>query len=547
VVNGTDWAGLSGNTVVALANTNRNGTDFNSAGTTELVNLTTSASLSAIRTIGALKLSPSASGQSLDLATFNLNTNGVLLSGSTDFAITAPSVSATAALFGTSSGTKYLFVNNPATTLSISTSMAGAANPVTKGGDGIVALTGGANQLAFSSNQNVNLTAGTFRVTSASIGGFAANNSPNATFRLRGGILDLDGGGTFTRFLGAGAAGGGGVRWNLDTDDAGSGGFSAINGDTSVTLVDAVGGSSPISLTWDLTTDFIQSGYALMFGSSTATNKLTFTNNIALDNGLGNYNARQIHVFDNTSSSGDVASLSGTITGTVQSDLLKTGGGVLELTGNNNFAGNTLVSAGTLLVNNTAGNGTGTGTVVVFSGATLGGGGSVGGNLLVQSGGTLAPGNSPGRLTVAGETVFNSGSIFSIELNGTTAGTEYDQLKINSGGSVNLGNATLSATTNGFAFTPSDRLAIIWNDNSSTLSTTFNGLVDNATLTIGGYFAQITYQGNYNGTTVTSLTGGNDVVLYNFQPVPETEHVLLLCAGAVGVAFLVRRRYLAAV
>ena len=58
--------------------------------------------------------------------------------------------------------------------------------------------------------------------------------------------------------------------------------------------------------------------------------------------------------------------------------LTKAGAGILELTGNNDYTGGTIVNAGTLLANNTSGSGTGTGSVTVNSTGTLGGTGTAG-------------------------------------------------------------------------------------------------------------------------------------------------------------------------
>jgi autotransporter-associated beta strand protein len=69
---------------------------------------------------------------------------------------------------------------------------------------------------------------------------------------------------------------------------------------------------------------------------------------------------------------------------------VKSGVGTWVLTGANTYSGGTIVSAGTLLVNNTTGSGTGTGRVTVQTGATLGGTGSISGDITVQSGGRLS-------------------------------------------------------------------------------------------------------------------------------------------------------------
>ncbi len=96
--------------------------------------------------------------------------------------------------------------------------------------------------------------------------------------------------------------------------------------------------------------------------------------------------------------------------------LAKTGSGTWTLTGGNNYSGGTTVHAGTLLVNNTAGSGTGSGAVTVNNGATLGGTGSIAGTVTINAGGTHAPGASVGSQTVGGET-WMPGGRFEFEIN----------------------------------------------------------------------------------------------------------------------------------
>jgi len=114
--------------------------------------------------------------------------------------------------------------------------------------------------------------------------------------------------------------------------------------------------------------------------------------------------------------------------------LIKTGDGTLALTytetvssstESNLYSGGTTVSAGTLLVNNTGGSGTGSGFVLVESGATLGGTGFIAPDgadgITAESGSILAPGASIGTLTLdltntTGVATFDLGAEFEFEL-----------------------------------------------------------------------------------------------------------------------------------
>jgi autotransporter-associated beta strand protein len=84
--------------------------------------------------------------------------------------------------------------------------------------------------------------------------------------------------------------------------------------------------------------------------------------------------------------------------------LVFNGPGSLTLTGNNPFSGNTTVNGGALIINSPAGSGTGSGTVTINSGATLGGNGIIGGQVSLAAGATLAPGsNGVGTLTITND------------------------------------------------------------------------------------------------------------------------------------------------
>lgn len=116
-------------------------------------------------------------------------------------------------------------------------------------------------------------------------------------------------------------------------------------------------------------------------------------------------------------------SFSGTlVNGAGMLSVVKSGSGTLTLTGDNTYSGATTVSSGTLLVNNVAGSGVGSGPLEVTVGATLGGAGFIvpAGTNGMEVSGTIAPGAGVGTLTVnLGDTtgtVLFDGSTFNFEL-----------------------------------------------------------------------------------------------------------------------------------
>lgn len=221
-----------------------------------------------------------------------------------------------------------------------------------------------------------------------------------------------------------------------------------------------------------------------------------------------------------------------TINGTIQNGtggIVKNGPGTLSLTGNNTFAGTTVVNAGTLLVNNTTGNAAQ--AVTVNSGAVFGGSGSIGGTLAANDGAIVSPGNSTGILTVAGSATLAAGSTLRIEINGNTAGTQYDQLNV--AGSLDVTGATLEIRP----FQNPSITDFYFIARSSGVTGTFAGLPQGGTYSIPGFSATISYIGNAG---IGTETGGNDIVL--FAPTPEPGTVLVTSAIVIGAMGYIRRR-----
>jgi autotransporter-associated beta strand protein len=131
---------------------------------------------------------------------------------------------------------------------------------------------------------------------------------------------------------------------------------------------------------------------------------------------------------------GNTVTLAGTIGG--PGGLTKIGAGTLALSNANTYTGATAVTAGTLIVNGSIANS----AVTVSAGATLAGTGTVGATT-IQSGGTFAPGNSPGTMTVGGNLAFQSGALYVVQVNPSTASST----NVTAGGTATLAGTVQAA------------------------------------------------------------------------------------------------------
>lgn len=467
-----------------------------------------------------------------------LSTTAILLAGAANYAIKATSPSN--AIGGT--GQRYFHVQTAE--LTVDAKLTGANYPVVKSGDGTLILPDTPNTAAnVGLNQVVVLNGGTLRAQPGS-------SLPQGEIRFRGGQLEILGGGTFSRNIHFGA---GSLNWTgLRSDELGgteevdenrgSGGFAAFGADVTIDL----NAAGPSLISWE-DKGFLSSGYALTFGSKTATRKVTWSDNLSLstaDLNVVNYNAREIRVHNNPATTLDVAVISGVISGRQTNDLLKTGPGDLTVSAANTYAGATIVHGGRLFVN---GNSQSSFLHKVMPGATLTGNGTVG-KVLVDAGGKLAPGAKNGATSIlaAGDVQFTDAtSIFSVQLGGPTAGgngngiddvlTEtigYDQLNVT--GTLTLNGADLEATFfNGYSAGISDIFFLIINDG---LDPVVGQFADGNQVTIGSQTFNISYTANSAGA---SFTGGNDVAL---QLVPEPSSALLLGLGGLLVGRRRRRQ-----
>jgi outer membrane autotransporter protein len=112
------------------------------------------------------------------------------------------------------------------------------------------------------------------------------------------------------------------------------------------------------------------------------------------------------------------------------------GTGTTVLTAANTYSGPTSVNAGALVVNGSIANS----AVTVNAGALLTGTGTVGATT-INSGGTFAPGNSPGTMTVQGNLAFQSGALYLVQVNPSTASSA----NVTAGGSASLAGTVQAA------------------------------------------------------------------------------------------------------
>ncbi|MES2308933.1 MAG: autotransporter-associated beta strand repeat-containing protein [Verrucomicrobiota bacterium] len=354
---------------------------------------------------------------------------------------------------------------------STNTSYAGTivgAGSVVKTGSGTWELTG--NNNGFSGQTEIK--GGTLRLSSANAWSTSSNIKFTGSNALpdKGGILEL-GYGDFTGNLGTGVG---------EIQFAGNGGFGAYGATRSVNI-----GNDGRTLQWGVTSGFIQAGSILKFAGSTSNAMLDFKNGIDFAGAI-----RTVEVNNGT------AAIDTRFSGVLSNGgLSKWGAGVLELTGNNTYTGQTRINDGSILV--TSANGLGTGNLTFEN---------TGGALGLGTGDFtrgLGTGNNQVQFNASGG-FYAYGANRSVNIGGAGANLTWGSGGFISTGSLILSDTASNATVdfqNGIDLGGASRTVDV-RDGSVAIDAKLSGNLSNGgVIKTGTGVLQLTGNNTYTGTT----------------------------------------------
>lgn len=488
---------------------------------------------------GGTNLSP-VMNSSIQLNTVYLNGSGYTLGSSGGSVLTVSGTASTASplgILGTAAGTN-----------TINSNIATVAQTVT--GAGAV------NYLTLSNSSNLNMNGNfTFNLNAATnnIQAFGFNIGAGSTLVMSGSLVTNNtGASTDLRFIKAGlgtlaisgssntSVAGMGLRITGGTVEVRSGGSLG----SAVITIDSTANDKSIILAnsgvvMNNALNYLNStGSAVVtVGGSNTSGTVAFNSSVSLSYASAGAGDALLTRF--TATSAGRVEFNGRIQNngvgaSRQGGIYKVGDGTVVLTGSNIYTMGTVVHEGTLLVNNTAGSGVGTGAVRVDSGGTLGGTGTLAPatdtNITIN--GTLSPGDSAASggvgtlnftLGGTGKLEFGATSVFSLQsgdtINFTSAG---NWITVASGAVIDPLGAGWTA---GVAYTIASGINVepgtVWALSAAALS--------------AGWVLDTSFGGN-----------GFDVIGNNLQvqfaAVPEPSTIALAGLGLVVALRMVRRR-----
>jgi autotransporter-associated beta strand protein len=342
-----------------------------------------------------------------------------------------------------------------------------------------------------------------FNTSTADTGTFIANGGV-VSGAAGGGILFFEsstaGSGNFTINGGSvsGATGGHVEFVNLSTADhatlIANGGLGGGAGGTIFFLDDSTGGKANVTVSGNGNLDISSHNAPGVMVGQLQGDGLVFLGSISLT----------VNNRSNITFAGVIAD--GGFGGGTGGALAKIGKGRLDLTNANTYTGGTTINGGTLLIDNSIGSGTGSGSVRVNVG-TLGGRGTIAGAVMVGTGSgagaILSPGRSesrPGVLTLLGTLTFDADASYRCGFNSNIASS--DEV-FASGVTINTGTQFFFADSGSATLTLGIVFTIISNTAATPIAGTFSNLPDGSTFTINGNTFQVSYEGG----------DGNDLTL----------------------------------
>jgi autotransporter-associated beta strand protein len=126
--------------------------------------------------------------------------------------------------------------------------------------------------------------------------------------------------------------------------------------------------------------------------------------------------------------------------------LIKAGAGTMRLGAANTYTGETIVSAGRLLADNSSGSATGSGQVTV-TGGVLAGRGTIAGPVIVLPGGMLAPGIFVGPLTINNALTLSGTALMDLNAASLTSDLVRGLTTVTYGGTLIASNVAGTVTT----------------------------------------------------------------------------------------------------